>query len=136
MSTTLDMNQQQCAYQLMWLLSIVDGEHDESETESIRNFLEKKFDGSFDLAEENQKLAALAVEDVPYHFECVAKRFLELSNEEDRFEFMLFALGLVLSDGELREEENLTFASLAEFWGINLEDFIRDVRMLINSRNA
>lgn len=128
-----ELTLEQCGYHLLFLLSIVDGNFDDRETEPIVNYLRRNAEGGFDIEQENAFLNSIPEEDFADHFNHVARRYLELSNEDQRNEFLLFALSLVLADGSIAEEENISFSTLAEYWGIDLQHFMKEVMPILNS---
>jgi hypothetical protein len=97
----------------------------------LKTTWKKNFDGSFNILAENDKLEQLADEDLPDHFQEVAIQFKNASTDLDRFEFLFFALKLVMADGEITTDERISFASLAELWGVELEPFLRTATYLI-----
>lgn len=123
----------QSGYHLLFLLSIVDGHYDDRETEPIVNFLRRNTDSDFDIEKENRFLGSLKDEELSSYFLQVARQFKELSSEDERNEFLLFALSLVLADGAIAEEENISFSTLAEEWGVDLEHFMKEVMPILNS---
>jgi len=127
----------QAAYHLLFLLSIVDGNHEESETKSIIDYLRKKkgeTEANFDIDAENEFLANLSDDDLADHFETAAKAFLLVSSEDDRSEFLLHAMSLIMSDRHVAIEEKITIRALAEYWGIDFQQFVKEVRSMTNQR--
>ena len=114
------MNLAQSGYQMLMILSVVDGEYTVSEGKIIVDYLTKNYELDIDIDNENQALLEVPKEQIPDHFKKAAADFLGHSSEEQRLDFIAFAFRLVQADGEINPDENKILNSLAHFWHIDI----------------
>lgn len=82
----------------------------------ISEFLENAFSGKIDLIKEQAFLKAYPGEDLASHFEEVAIRFYAISEPEDRYKLLDFAMKVVMADQEMKPEENKLINQLYDSW--------------------
>jgi uncharacterized tellurite resistance protein B-like protein len=114
------MNIAQYGYNMLMVLSVVDGQYTVDEGKIIVDYLTKNYDLDIDIDKENQALLEVKKENIPDHFKKEASDFLENSTEEQRLDFIAFAYRLIQADGYMAMEENKILNSLAHFWHIDI----------------
>jgi len=119
----IKLNKVMAGYHMLVILSQVDGEFDPSEGLVIANYLKDAFPIRFNLDNEMEILSALPKEDYFLHFNNAMNDFYEDSNEQERIDFLNYAVKTVMADKKLTVEENkylkeLYFAWEPQFEGI------------------
>lgn len=111
-------NKDVTGYEMLLILAEVDGTFDPREGTVIIDFIKEAFPlgGNLDAALEN--MSGLSHNDFENRFEELAEDFYSESTDEDRREFMQFALKLVKADDKLDEEENVLITKLFEAWDL------------------
>ena len=114
----LRFNKDVTGYELLLILAEADGEFDPREGNVIIDFITAKFPlgGNLDGAIEN--ISGLKVSEYPRRVEELAEDFYAESTEDERKEFLKFALELVRADKKLAQEENLLISQLFVSWDI------------------
>ena len=118
------MNLVQTGYNILLVLTICDGEYDEKEGRVILDFLEDNYDGTFDAAAENKAVMGLDDAGIRARFETAAAAFMQGALAADREAVLEFGLDLIMTDGELSEEENAYVQQLSELWEIPLQPLV------------
>lgn len=118
------MNLVQAGYNILLVLTICDGEYDEKEGRVILDFLEDNYDGTFDAAAENKAVMGLDDAGIRARFETAAAAFMQGALAADREAVLEFGLDLIMTDGELSEEENAYVQQLSELWEIPLQPLV------------
>jgi uncharacterized tellurite resistance protein B-like protein len=121
------MNLAQSGYQMLMILSVVDGQYSVAEGKIIVDYLTKNYDLDIDIDNENQVLLEVPKQDIPDHFKKAAADFLQHSTEAQRIDFIAFAYRLVQADGQLALEENTILHSLAHFWHIDIAPLMEEL---------
>lgn len=121
-SVIMKMNKVMAGYHMLMILSQVDGEFDKSEGKVIVNYLKESFPFRVNLDHEMEVLSALPAEDYFLHFNNAMNDFYEDSTEQERVDFLNFAVKMVKADKKITVEENkylkeLFFAWESEFEG-------------------
>jgi len=120
------MDKFQAGFELLYLLSAADGDVSMSEVEVIRNFLQSNYGNvSFNPSEIIDSIDMLNADGMIEEFKTAATIFKNSTGVQDRKVFLNFAVELILSDGNLSDDENTLFHILAEFWNIDVQKFIR-----------
>ena len=114
----------QAGYNILLILSISDGEYDEAEGRIILDFIEDNYDGTFDPKVENQAIMGLDDAGVMARFDEAGRAMLAQTGAEDREALLEFGLDLVMTDGELSEEENRLVQRLATSWELALQPLV------------
>ena len=119
----MKLNKVMAGYHMLVILSQVDGEFDASEGKVIVKYLQDAFPFRFNLDNEMDVLSALPKEDYFLHFNNSMNDFYEDSTEQERTDFLNFAVKTVMADKKLTVEENkylkeLYFAWEPQFEGI------------------
>jgi uncharacterized tellurite resistance protein B-like protein len=121
------MNLAQSGYQMLMILSVVDGQYSVSEGKIIVDYLTKNYDLDIDIDHENQVLLEVPKKEIPDQFKKAASEFLENSTEEQRLDFIAFAYRLINADGTVGNEENRILNSLAHFWHIDIRPLMEEL---------
>ncbi len=114
------MNLAQSGYQMLMVLSVVDGRYSVAEGKIIVDYLTKNYTLDIDLDNENQVLLKVPKKEIPELFKKAAFDFLQHSSEEQRLDFIAFAYRLISADGMVGKEEHTILTSLAHFWKIDI----------------
>ena len=101
---------------MLMILSQVDGEFDKSEGKVIINYLKDTFPFRVNLDGEIAILSELAQEDYFIHFNNAMNDFYEDSTQEERIEFLDFAVKMVKADKKITLEENKYLKELFFAW--------------------
>ncbi len=115
------MNLKQAAYEILVMLLVCDGEYDDNEGRTIREFLEDNHDGSFDPHASNLVIQEL---DGPGLDALMRERaaFVKAgSTVDDRVAILEFGVDLIMGDDELSEDENRLVRELADTWEVPLQ---------------
>lgn len=119
------MTQAQAAYDLLLMLSVIDGEIEDMERTVIRHYVSRRYEEKIDFDAEDAQLAQLAPESLLDRFQAAAAAFLEQSNHNDRMELLSKAMDVVTADGVISKEEAKVFKGLADVWEIDLAPLLR-----------
>lgn len=106
-------------YQILSMLSQVDGEFKPEEGRVIVDYITKNFPAGSNLDEALQEISVMDDEDFLLHFEKAANDFLEESTEKERIDFLKFAMKLINADEKVVLEEDTMVSRLFTWWGIN-----------------
>ncbi len=117
------LNKVMAGYHMLVILSHVDGNFDPAEGKIIVKYLKNSFPFRFDLDHEKDILSHLAKEDYFLHFNNAMNDFYEDSTEQERTDFLNYAVKMVMADKKLTKDENkylkeLFFAWEPEFEGV------------------
>lgn len=115
------MTVSQAGYHILMVLSIVDGKYDKIEGQVILDYLSRTYGEGFDLDVENEKIKKLGKDKIADHFAHAARVFKEKADEDQRLEFLTFAVDLVTADDSISKEEHKIISSLAKSWGIDIQ---------------
>ncbi len=110
------MNRTEAGFHLLISLSLSDGRSSDTELSVVSDFLENAFSGKIDLIKEQAFLKALPTEELESHFAEVASRFYAISEPEDRYLLLDFAMKVVMADQEMKPEENKLINQLYDSW--------------------
>lgn len=116
-------NKVMAGYHMLMILSQVDGEVAAEEGKVIVDYLKEAFPFKVNLDHEMDVLSALPQEDYFLHFNNAMNDFYEDSTEQERIDFLNFAVKMVKADHKITVEENkylkeLFFAWASEFEGV------------------
>lgn len=119
------MDKFQAAFEILYLLSAVDGEVDINEVEIIKNFLQLNYGSiSFDPSEVIGSIDTLTPQGKLEEFGTAASVFKGSSGAQDRTVFLDFAVRLIVADGNISEEEGQMFGFLADSWNVDIARFL------------
>jgi uncharacterized tellurite resistance protein B-like protein len=103
-------------YNMLMLLTVVDGKIHTKEDLVIREWLTNSFNVKPNLDDEMEKLSALTIDEYALHFQQQMDNFYSHSTPQERNDFLQFALFLIKADGKITKEENLFFDMLFDAW--------------------
>ncbi|MBI1306459.1 MAG: hypothetical protein GC181_07585 [Bacteroidetes bacterium] len=113
-----NFNKDITGYELLLIFAESDGDFDPREGNVIVDFIQKKFPLGGNLDAVVEHVSRIPKEDYLNRVEELAADFYAESTEEERKEFLHFALDLVKADEHLAKEENLLISKLFVAWDI------------------
>jgi len=116
MNKMTKMNKVMAGYHMLMILSYVDGEFHKSEGKVIVDYLKDAFPFHVDLDNELEVISALPPEDYFLHFNNAMNDFYEDSTEQERIDFLRFAVSMVKADKKITAEENKYLKELFFAW--------------------
>jgi uncharacterized tellurite resistance protein B-like protein len=116
------MNKVMAGYHMLMILSQVDGEFDKSEGKVIVNYLKESFPFWVNLDGEMEILSTLPAEDYFMHFNNAMNDFYEDSTQQERVDFLNFAVKMVKADKKITPEENKFLKELFFAWDSEHEE--------------
>ncbi len=119
MATTTRKNKDIAGYLILSILAAVDGDFDAREGKIIVDYIQNSFPlgGNFESALE--VMSTTPEEDYPLLLQKCAEDFYADSTEQERIDFLDFALKLVRADESVDEDESFMINKLYQFWDIN-----------------
>ncbi len=105
-------------FQMLSMLSQVDGDFTAEEGRIIVDYITKNFPLGSNLDAAMDELSLVDIEDYMPHFEKAAIDFMEESNEKERIDFLRFAMKLINADEIIAREEDKMISNLFTWWGI------------------
>jgi len=106
----------EAGYQMLQILSAVDGEFNAKEDVVIRKFLVDYALSDFQMEEETEVVSTIAPEDYILYFHKAMDDFYADSSHEDRTKFLDFAVQLVKADNRITKDENIFLNELFDAW--------------------
>lgn len=133
------MNKYEFAYNMLMILSVVDGEFQHNEGDVIIEYMREMHEPFVGTENENKLLSELSNDQLIKHFkdacftfykkhnrderleifESSAKDFYEHSLVSDRENFIEFAKKIIIADHKVSKEENTYINRLFKLWGLN-----------------
>ncbi len=105
-------------FQMLSILSQVDGDFKPEEGRVIVDYIKKNFPLGSNLDAALDELTLLDEDDYLEHFEKAAYDFMEESTENERIDFLRFAMKLINADEKVAREEDKLISHLFIWWGI------------------
>ncbi len=119
------MNKAQAAYNLLLMLSVVDGSIDERERQVIQLYVQQNFPGEvIDFDFEETLLASMTPEQLMEEFKTSLSAYFRHGTAEDRVSLMLTGMDLVMADGVMTPAEETVFKTVATAWGLKYEALV------------
>lgn len=115
-SMDLKLNKPFAGYHLLMILSAVDGEFFAKEDLVIKKWIEKEMPLHVNLDPEIEILSALKKEDYMLHFQKCMADFYEDTTEEERIDFLQYAIQLTKAVQPITPEENIFIDELFNEW--------------------
>lgn len=114
----MKMNKLTAGYHMLSLMSQCDGFFDPREGRIIINYLSEMFPYPIviNMDTEMDVLSELNPDDYHSHFSKAMDSFYSDSTEEERLEFLEYAVELVKADNRLAMEENIFLKNLFDSW--------------------
>ena len=122
----LYMNVVEAGYELLVLLAFSDKEYHAKEATEIKNFLNINMNNKHEYCLKNHiEISLDTIEERLTRLIELAEFFKEKGSKSDHKKMISFALKLVIADRKLKPQEEIRFKIIAEYWDINLEEFIQ-----------
>lgn len=118
------MTKAQACYNLLLMLSVLDGKLTEEEQGAIKTFVNRRYDEQVDFEQENNNLVNTDSENLLQKFQDAAVAFGENSTQDEQRELVSTALDIVMDDGQMSDEESSIFHALASVWQIEIQDLV------------
>lgn len=115
------MNKTIAGYHMLMILSAVDMKFHIEEEKIIKEFLFQEFPFHVSLDREIEIISCLHPDDWHLHFLKCMDDFYDEATEEERNEFIKFAVYLAKADDVITEEENFYLQSIFEAWDFHRE---------------
>lgn len=116
------LNKAIAGYHLLMILSQLDGDFDVAEGDVIVRYLERTFPFRVNLDNEIEFLCTLPQEKYMEHFEKAMNDFYEDSTEDERNDFLDFAVKMVTADHDVTADENQYLKFLFDAWAPEYEE--------------
>jgi hypothetical protein len=110
------LSKAEAGYQMLQILSAVDGEFSADADIVIRKFLVDYALTDYQMEEETEVVSMIAPEDYILYFHKAMDDFYEDSTPEDRVRFLDFAVKLVKADNRITRDENIFLNELFDAW--------------------
>ena len=105
-------------YQLLSMLSQGDGDFAPQEGNVIVNYIRKNFPMGGNLENALEEISTLKEVDYMLFFEKAATDFFDESTEQERIDFLKFAMILINADAKVVKEEDTMISKLFDWWGL------------------
>lgn len=132
------MNKYESAYNMLMILTVVDGEFNSNEGDIIIEYLRNAHENFIGTEDENKTFTELSnvqllnhFSDASYEFykkhnnkerleifEKAARDFYEMSLPSDRKGFIEFAKQIIIADHKVTKQENIYINKLFDLWGM------------------
>ena len=106
----------EAGYQMLQILSAVDGEFSADADIVIRKFLVDYALTDYQMEEETEVVSMIAPEDYILYFHKAMDDFYEDSTQDERVKFLDFAVQLVKADNRITKDENIFINELFDAW--------------------
>lgn len=103
-------------FQMLVILSNVDGNITDEESEIAGRYISKHFRDEFQLKQEMKFLKLIKREDYFFHFRECMDLFYSKSSQNERVDFVKFAVDMVKADRQITSEENRYLNELLAGW--------------------
>jgi len=113
------LNKPLAGYHILMILSAVDFKFLPEEDLVIRKFLAQEFPFQINLDDQMEEISRLYPTEWEQHFRKVLEDFYDESTEDERKNFIQFAIELVKADAVVTKEENQYMRILFKEWGIS-----------------
>ena len=132
------MNKYESAYNMLMILTVVDGEFNSNEGDIIIEYLRNAHQNYVGTEDENKTFMELSNDQLLNHFKdasfdfykkhneqqrleifaSAAKDFYEASLQSDRESFIEFAKQIIIADHKVTKRENIYINKLFDLWGM------------------
>lgn len=112
----------EAGYQMLQILSAVDGEFKAEEDIIIRKFLVDHALTDYQMEEETEVISTLSPEDYILYFHKAMDDFYEDSTADERIKFLDYAVQLVKADNNISKDENIFLNELFDAWAHESEE--------------
>lgn len=115
------MDKFQAAFELLYVFCVADGKIEMSEIKVIQNFLESNYGSiSFDPSKIASSIDNLNPQGKIREFQRAATDFGNYGSAIEQQTLLEFAVELILSDGDISDDEKVLFQLLANYWDIDI----------------
>jgi uncharacterized tellurite resistance protein B-like protein len=120
------MNKFQAAFELLYILSCIDGEVSHQEIQIIKQFLDSNYGNvNFDVKQIINSFDLMTGEGILEELKLAANIFKQSSTTQDKVILLDFAYSLIAADGSITNEEAEFFCLLAQLWNININRYLQ-----------
>ncbi|NNJ54786.1 MAG: TerB family tellurite resistance protein [Bacteroidia bacterium] len=112
-------NKDVAGYEILYILAMVDGDFDPREGQVIVDYVTENFPLGGNLEAAMEELSSTNRDDYPILFQKCAEDFYADSNEQERIDFLKFALKMVKADEKIDSDEDWIINKLYQFWDIS-----------------
>ncbi|MDJ0696022.1 MAG: TerB family tellurite resistance protein [Mastigocoleus sp. MO_167.B18] len=120
------MNKFQAAFEILYILSCIDGEVSRKEVQVINDFISSNYGNiNFDTREIIDSFDFMTGEGILEELKLAANVFKEYSNTKDKLILFDFAYTLISADGRITEEEGYFFYLLGKLWNIDIDRYLK-----------
>lgn len=116
--TKAKFNKDITGYLILSILAQADGDFDAREGSVIVDYINQNFPLGSNLERAGEEISALLPADYEAKIVSLAQDFYTESEEEERTDFLRFAMKLVRADNQIADEENVLITKLFEAWDI------------------
>jgi hypothetical protein len=109
-------NKATSGFHLLMILSHVDGNFTNEESEIAARYISKFFGNDFQIEKESGFLKSLDKKDYFRHFKKCMDSFYSKSSSHDRSELIRYAIDMVKADNKITSEENVYLNELLSGW--------------------
>jgi len=121
------MDKFQAAFELLYICSAIDGNVDDSEIDIINNFLESNdMNIDFSTREVIDDLLMLNIDGIIDEFLKAAKIYSDKSSASEKRILLDFFMTLIISDGEIDDNEMRLFVILTEAFNVDGDRFLEN----------
>jgi hypothetical protein len=110
------LNKAEAGYQMLQILSAVDGKFSVDEDLIIRSYLVENYPFHVSLDGAMEQMSVLSQDDYPVHFQKCMDDFYQDSSSKERTHFMDFAVKLARADDIITRNENIFLKLLFDSW--------------------
>lgn len=120
------MNKFQAAFEILYILSCVDGEVSHQEIQIIQQFLDSNYGNvNFDVRQIINSFDFMTGEGMLEELKLAANIFKQSSTTQDKVILLDFAHNLIAADGSISTEEAEFFCLLAQLWNIDINRYLQ-----------
>jgi uncharacterized tellurite resistance protein B-like protein len=111
-------NKDVAGYQILCILSEIDGDFDPREGTVVVDYIKEQFPLGGNLDEAVEELSMMSAEDYENKLEDLAADFYSDSTPDERMKFLHFAMDLINADESVQEQEDRLISRLFDLWDI------------------
>lgn len=111
-------NKDVAGYQILCILSEVDGDFDPREGTVVVDYIRQQFPLGGNLDEAVEELSVLSSDNYEEKLATLAADFYADSTEAERLKFLRFAMDLINADESVQEQEDQLISKLFDHWDI------------------
>jgi len=121
------MDKFQAAFEILYITSAIDGEVDNSEIDIINEFIESNDSNiNFSTRDIIDDISMLNIDGIVNEFIKSAESYANQSSVSEKRILLNFFMTLIISDGEIEDNEKRLFLILTEVFNIDSDKFIEN----------